>query len=183
MKSWTFNIVNKLKCYVEDLHGLAAVEFAFIAPIMAALMLGTYEISDALTAYRRVNNVASVIGDLTAQDTSINNAEMKDILDSGAIVMSPYDAAKLHMRIFSIEFDQNATPSVAWSDTRNWSASEAGCMGSIPPAVMQPNMSIICAEARYKYDSVLNYVIPGIKILDERSYHVPRRSLTVQRTP
>lgn len=167
----------------EQDSGLSAVEFAFIAPVMAGLLMSAYEISDALTAYRRVSNVASTIADLTAQDTNVKDDEMADIMNSGAIVMTPYGSNFLHLRIVSIEFDNDGDASVAWSDTQNWSDDPSGCLASIPEATQIPNMSVICGEAKYDYSSLLGYLIPGIKYMEERYYLVPRKTIAVTRTP
>jgi len=118
-----FALPGLFRRYAKNTRGIAAVEFALMAPAMLALMMTTYEMSEALTAYRRVTNVASTIGDLTAQDTTIDDGEMTDILNAGEVVLQPLEVGRLRMRIFSIVFDEDGDPSVAWADTRNWNAS------------------------------------------------------------
>ena len=52
-------------------RGIAAVEFALILPIMLVLWLGGVEVTGALSVDRRLNNLASSIGDLVARDKEI----------------------------------------------------------------------------------------------------------------
>ena len=47
--------------------GLAATEFALIAPVMLAIYFGVTELCDGLTANMKVTGVASAAGDLYAQ--------------------------------------------------------------------------------------------------------------------
>ena len=66
----------QLKHLIKDRRGAAAVEFAFIAPVMILMYYGLAELTQAMMADRRASHVASAIGDLVAQDTAINTTEI-----------------------------------------------------------------------------------------------------------
>ena len=48
-------------------RGVSAIEFALVAPALILLYVGTVEIGNALTVYRRTAQVAATAADLTAQ--------------------------------------------------------------------------------------------------------------------
>lgn len=171
------------RMFQKDEKGLSAIEFAMLAPVMASMALGAYEISDALKAYRRSANVGSTIGDLTTQATSITDNEMNEIFNAGKAVIAPLDVSKLHMKIFSIEFDNDGNPIVAWAEEEGWDTDPAGCLANIPEAVQIPNRSVVCSESKYDYVSVLEYFFSGVNEFDDRYYLVPRKTISIQRVP
>ena len=63
----------------HEKQGVAALEFAFIAPILLIVFLGSVEFSQALTLDRRVTTIASSTADLVAQSDSISTADLNDI--------------------------------------------------------------------------------------------------------
>ena len=74
-------------------QGVAAIEFAFIAPLVFTLFVGAVEVSQAFTVDRRVMQVASTTGDLVARaDASITQSEMSDIMAVGSYIMLPYSS-------------------------------------------------------------------------------------------
>jgi Flp pilus assembly protein TadG len=80
--------------------GIAAVEFALIVPIMAMMFIGAVEMSQAVTADRRVSQVASAAGDLVARvETDIQTTEVHDIAKVGGWLMAPFPAADLKITL------------------------------------------------------------------------------------
>jgi Flp pilus assembly protein TadG len=80
--------------------GVAAVEFALIAPIMAVMLIGAIEMSGAVTIDRRVSQVAATTGDLTARfDGSITPADVEEIKNIGSWILGIKTAAELNSRL------------------------------------------------------------------------------------
>ena len=79
-----------IKSLISDRRGTAAVEFAFVAPVMILLYYGLAELTQGMIADRKASHVASAIGDLVAQDTQVNTAEMDDIFNVGKAVIAPF---------------------------------------------------------------------------------------------
>ena len=75
-------------------EGVAAVEFAFLAPLMLLMYLGTLEVSNAISANRKLSRSAYTVGDLITQFTSNNGcmtkSQMKNIVDIADKIMYPY---------------------------------------------------------------------------------------------
>ena len=72
-----------LKRLRSDIRGIAAVEFALIAPVVILLYCGFAELTMAMMAERRAAHTASVVADLVAQTPSISSAELTDIWTVG----------------------------------------------------------------------------------------------------
>jgi Flp pilus assembly protein TadG len=118
-----------------DDSGLAAIEFAFILPLMLAIYLGIVELSNGLSASRRVDLVAHAMSDLTGQITgggagsgsgqaAITDAEMQQIFSAGAALIAPLSATPLTITISEVLITRNA--SGAYQAQVDWSVSYNG---------------------------------------------------------
>ncbi len=104
----------------KDKKGIAAVEFAFVVPIMMVMFIGAVELSQAITVDRRVTQVASSTADLVARkETSISNNEITDILRIGGFIMAPYSQSPLQvvMRNVSSSSKDATTTKQSWQCT------------------------------------------------------------------
>ena len=178
-----------------DRKGIAAVEFAFIVPIMMVMFIGAVEMSQAITVDRRVTQVASSTADLVARkETSISNAEITDILRIGGFIMAPYDQSPLQVVVRNVTSSSND----ATVTKQSWQCTYSGagvnptpacsCMNTtydIPAGLVTTNDSVVVAEATYTYTPILfDYFLkkgfpngaggPGTYALTERIFMKPR---------
>lgn len=172
-------------------EGVAAIEFAFIAPLVFTLFIGAVEVSQAFTVDRRVMQVATTTGDLVARaDSSISQSEMSDVMAVGTYIMLPYSATALEMTIRNV----TSSPTTATSTKQSWYCTyNANGGGSntcacnvaaytVPTGLVSTNDSVVVAEVRYFYtpllfDSVLKRVMTksgGAYTLSKKSYSKPR---------
>ena len=119
MTARTSSLPRKIRRFGRDRRGVSAVEFAFIAPVMIGLYLGCAEISDGVSADRKVSLTAGALANLTAQATAISTADMGNILDASSAIIVPYSAANLKMTVSCLSIDANKNAKVKWSVTRN----------------------------------------------------------------
>ena len=113
--------------------GLAAIEFAFVLPLMLAIYLGIVELSNGLSASRKVDLVAHAMSDLTGQITgggagagqaAITDAQMQQIFLAGAALIAPLSATPLTITISEVLITQNT--SGAYQAQVTWSVSYNG---------------------------------------------------------
>jgi Flp pilus assembly protein TadG len=178
-----------------DRRGVAAVEFAFIVPIMLVMFIGAVELSQAITVDRRVTQVASSTADLVARkETSINNSEITDILRIGGFILAPFDQSPLQVVVRNV----SSSSKDATVTKQSWQCTYSGvganptpactCMDttySLPPGLVTTNDSVVVAEATYTYTPILfDYFLkqgfpngaggPGTYALTERIFMKPR---------
>ncbi|MBE7186264.1 MAG: pilus assembly protein [Methylobacterium mesophilicum] len=71
----------------RDRRGVAAIEFAFVAPVLALLMLGAPDISSAIMASNRATFVAETIAQLISQTkVTLTDNDINQILQSAPLV-------------------------------------------------------------------------------------------------
>ena len=71
--------------FAQDRRGVSAVEFAMLLPLMLTLYLGTVEISQGVGIDRKVTLTTRTVADLASQVSSINNADMTNMLNAVAV--------------------------------------------------------------------------------------------------
>jgi Flp pilus assembly protein TadG len=172
-KSWSF---------AGDQRGISAVEFALLLPLMVTLYLGGVEISQGISADRKVTLTTRSVGDLASRVTSINNADMTNIMNAGKAVMLPYSSSNLKIVLSSVKIDGAGNATIVWSDTMNGTAHGVGQVVNVPAALKVPNTWLIWSEIEYSYTPVIGYVITGTLQLKDNIYMRPRLSDSVART-
>src|SRR5882724_11091549 len=104
---------------IPDQRGVSAVEFAMLLPLMITLYLGTVEVSQGIGIDRKVTLTTRTVADLASQVSSINNADMTNLLNASAAVIAPYDASKLKVTVSEVKIDNTGVAKIVWSDTLN----------------------------------------------------------------
>ena len=173
----------RLKRLLSQESGIAAVEFALILPIMVVLWIGGVEVTGALSVDRRLNNLASSIGDLVARSKKVEYHEVDEIFDIAPGALYPYATTGIGMRITAVKMDDDGVAKVAWSRGEGslTALSENLAMNSqVPETLRIPNTQIILSEVTYTYTPAVGYVITGSIALNDKMFFVPRLVSAVQ---
>ncbi len=73
--------------FSKNEDGVAAIEFAFIAPVMLFMYFGMAEVATAISVDRRISHSANVAGDLATQSETVSADEMTEIMTATMLVM------------------------------------------------------------------------------------------------
>jgi Flp pilus assembly protein TadG len=182
----------RLNAFAACSRGVAAVEFALIAPMLVLAYFGMAELTEGLMASRKVSTVASTIGDLTAQAASTTPGQVSDIFTIGQALMQPFPTTGqvLTMRLSSVTVDANGVPRIDWSEGQGMGALAKGVAVTLPLATKaQPTdpstpfigsgQSVIMAEAHYQFASPLQQYLPAASDLHDVLYMAPRQGTQV----
>ena len=164
--------------FVHDREGLAAIEFAILAPVMLLIYFGMTEFSQAYMASRRANHMASIAADLIAQSDTTNLADLQRAFDIGDLVLKPFDSAPLSIRITSVMLDKNDRAIVEWS-RRDGQGIPALTKGAIfpnlpPDLITEEGQTLIIGESHYVYSSEATRIIQQDLTFHRRYYLKPR---------
>jgi len=102
----------------KDERGVAAVEFAFIAPIMVAMLMGIVDVSNAVSINWRMVQLNKTLADLGSQSTSLTTAQLDNIFTASAAILSPYSGKLPRMVISSVIIGSDKKARVCWSEAR-----------------------------------------------------------------
>jgi Flp pilus assembly protein TadG len=177
-------MIRRLTTFARDARGMAAIEFAFIVPMMLTLFFGTIEVSNAVAIDRKVTLAARTLSDLISQGVQATDTDVDNAFKMSAAVMTPYGATPLQQRVSAIWIDDKGVATVTWTDgsnTNGMSDLEKGDVVSVPDALRVNNTQLILGEIVYTYTPSVGYFMKdGIKLKDS-TYTRPRQSAKVER--
>jgi Flp pilus assembly protein TadG len=187
-----------------DVRGIAAVEFAFILPVMLTLYLGCVEVTQGVIANRQITAVARTIADLASQQTGsltdTGNAalgvDVSQIFAASQALLPQATATNpIKMTISSIDFvpaGGGCNPNCVYNAQTSWTVTyNAGtprpCNVILAPvangSVATPtNMpvgiygagSVIVADVSYSYQPTFGYVLVNNIPIQHTAYMRPR---------
>ena len=143
---------------VNDQRGVSSVEFAMLLPLMITLYLGAVEISQGVGIDRKVTLTTRTVADLASQVSSINNADMTNLLNASAAVIVPYDTSQLKVTVSEITIDNTGTAKITWSDTLNGTKRAVGSTVSLPlrRVTLAPSMGLPASSTNTRSRSLLH---------------------------
>ncbi len=185
---------------IRDSQGVAAVEFALIAPLMIMLFVGLAQLSSAIIASRHTSHASSSLGDLVSQCQNISDSDLTNIFAAASDILAPLPVTTtiLNQRVSSIEVvDANGTTQSQWSQSCGGapSGTPSACTASTVlapysqkqavtlPANLVSNQgdSVIMSETKYTYNFPLK-IMNNLFTFDDLAYFKPRKSTLVTYT-
>lgn len=159
---------------LADIRGVAATEFALIAPALIFLAMGVFEMSFRFRAAEEATRYVHQIADLVSRETGLTTASLTEMRKASIFMMKPVDVSnKVDLDVSSIGFQgTKADPKILWRRVAGtavvFDIKEAEGMGLT-------NEAVIRVGVRYKYHSILSDMFGGNVVMVERSaYARPR---------
>jgi Flp pilus assembly protein TadG len=161
-----------VRAFLLNSSGVAAVEFALLAPLLMLMTFGTFEITRALIAHKRFQRATAMVGDLVSREKQIGSSEvdpkevLKGMMVAAEYAMEPFSSTPLQMAIFQLR----ANSTDATKTTVEWSWSQPDlpitkCPNEKPmpaPNMISKGDAAIVIEARYTYEPFLANIVPGL---------------------
>ncbi|WP_244066204.1 TadE/TadG family type IV pilus assembly protein [Bradyrhizobium sp. Ce-3] len=193
MKTLPADVLRFVVALAHDRRGLAAVEFAFIVPLMLVMFFGTVEFSSGVAVDRKVTLMARAASDLTSQATQVVDADLQNFFSASVGIMTPYDPTPTKVTLSEIYVDKSNIAKIAWSKAGVMTAgsTQASVTGSsrstgdivtsiVPAALLVADTYLILGEVSYKYVPTVGYVMAKSGIpLGDVAYTRPRQSRCV----
>ena len=179
-KMW-FRLTRAVPDLLADRRGLAAVEFAFILPVMMVMLFGTVEFSSAIAIDRKVTLMARTLSDLTSQATTVANSDLTNFFAASTGIMTPYPTTASVLSMTITELYVDASTKVA---RVQWSQGSAplgtGSTVTIPSTLAVGGTYLIYSQVSYTYVPTVGYVLAkaGITMTDT-AFTRPRQSTCV----
>lgn len=170
--------------FTRNQDGMAAIEFAFIAPVMLFMYFGMSEVATAISVDRRVSHSANVAGDLTTQSETVSAAEMTEIMTATMMVMGIPRDKQDGVTIEITSYVRNADDSVDSNGRALLKGSNGIDFPSFNPAnldehILSKSSGVVVARVNYAYEPLkLRYMTTDVN-LTEVFMLKPRKSINV----
>ena len=171
----------RMAAWTQNAEGVAAIEFALLAPMISLLFVGAVEMSQALTVDRRAQQIASATADLVARaNATITSMEMSDIMRVGGYLMLPYSSTPLQTTVRNITSSPTSatTTKQSWYCSYNLSGSGATTCAcnvtayTLPSGLISTNDSVVVTEVKYNYTPLIFDTIMTRTFSRTGSYYV-----------
>lgn len=164
----------RLPRLLTDIRGVAAAEFALIAPALIFLTMGVFEMSYRFRAAEEATRYVHQIADLVSRETGLTTAQLTEMRKASVYMMKPVDmSSQIDLDVSSIGYiGSEADPKILWRRVAGtpvvFDLTESEGMGLT-------NEAVIRVGVRYVYHSVLTDLFGGSIMTVERSaYARPR---------
>ncbi|PZN58763.1 MAG: pilus assembly protein [Proteobacteria bacterium] len=154
----------------RDCRGIAAIEFAFIAPILLAMYFLTMEVSQAIETNKKLNRVSLMVGDLVTQQDSITKSELDAIMKIADSSLLPYHRSTPKITVTGISIGGSPLKAtVKWSrkvQNNVYSAdSPQGTTTTVPASLMVPNTFLVQVKTELAYKPVIAWAADSKSVL------------------
>lgn len=174
-------IRNRCKAFKREEQGSALVEVALVMPILAMLLLLSFETARYILVQQKASRVTSTINDLLARVADPEN-QMDDIVNAAGLIMSPFSLGSHSVAVSSLLYQApGEDPEIIWQDRGAGSGdydSELGQEGDVPTLPndfeMRDNEAIIVTEFFYTYTPLFKYSFWEEKPLYYSAFNKPR---------
>ena len=143
------------KDFLKSDSGVAAIEAAFIIPIMLVLYFGMVDLTTFVTYNKKLTDVSMVVSDSVAQyKDSITRAQVADIENAIALVMPASQAAGVQVDVYDYYLN-GATLTKRWSTKSPGGTACAAPNTSGYSNMMGPGNDVIVAVSCLGYTPVV----------------------------
>jgi len=155
----------KLCRFASERRGVAAVEFAIIAPLLLSLYLVTMEVGQGIEINKKVGRVGSMVADLVTQQQTISRSELNAILSIGEAILQPYNRSRPTIVITAIQItdENNPRTQVVWSRKIQDGVTAVGparnSLTTVPDQLKIRNTFLIRVESQLAYEPVITYTV------------------------
>ncbi len=164
--------------WIGEDNGIAAVEAAFIFPVMLVLLLGVFDLGNAILANQKTVRASQVVADLIARENIVSDIDIDEAIEAGRLAFEPMDASSYGVDIVSIRFDEDAEGEIVWRETFNITPVDA-LTAVIDLAA--PNEGVVMVSVSYEYNPVFSNFIVGSIQMNEVAFSRGRRASVITR--
>lgn len=158
--------------------GAAIVEFAFLFPVLIALVLGSYDIGKALIINQKIISASQIMADLITRQDDLLEDDLEDIILAGQMAIDPYDRTPMGYDIVSVEYDDDDEPTELWRVTDNMAENEDALEGS--EGLGLEGEGIVVVTVSYTYEPYFTNFITENVSMQETAFLRGRRTSLVE---
>ncbi|MCF8508040.1 MAG: pilus assembly protein [Hyphomonadaceae bacterium] len=158
----------------KDRRGVAAAEFALIAPALIFLIMGVFEMSFRFRASEEATRYVHQVADIISRETELTEGDIEELYEASIFMMKPLDTTEdLDLDVSSVGFEGvDAEPAILW---RRVAGTEVAFSLPDTQGMGIQDETVIRVGVRYNYQSVLTELFGGGSMAIEKSaYARPR---------
>jgi Flp pilus assembly protein TadG len=160
-KGFMTAVADRLRRLGRERSGASAIEFAFLAPILIAIYVSSFEITTGYSVSQKTLKAAGSIADIVTRQDSVNKAFLTEMIDAAESTIAPSAANGLKLKITGVTIDSTGNAKVLWS----WNESGGkpyvkGATVNVPADMKKPNSFLVHSELSIQHTMLLFFGAP-----------------------
>lgn len=143
-------LLQKINTWLKEEKAFAATEFALIFPVLFSLLMGTYDLGQAMIINQKVMTASQVTADLIARVPIASQDDIDDAIAAGRLAMAPYNGDELEYDIVSVRFDNDGDMVTEGQETSS-NYSSGNDMTSEMNQLANPGEGVLGVTMQYSY--------------------------------
>ncbi|MFZ5675676.1 MAG: TadE/TadG family type IV pilus assembly protein [Pseudomonadota bacterium] len=165
-------LIRRLRRFTRDQKGLAALEFAFIAPVLLLIYFGAVDLTNWYMAHRRLVVAGSTIADLTTQNPgTVTGAQINQYWTAIGDIIAPLNLADVSLTMRDYRKDGG-------SAKRQWGYNKGTACSGTPDAAAL--LAIATSEMSEANDILVAEVCTTMQPMVLSFFNFPAVNMTYQ---
>ncbi len=167
-----------LKRYLKDSGGAAAIEAALVFPVMAMLFTGLIDLTDMISASRKVTLATNTIADLATQaNGKVTKSDLDGYFKATKPILDPFPNSKIGLALYTFRRNGSRVRKVWEYKKGSVNCGAAPVVTAKMKTLMTDGNDLIVARGCYAFKPIIGYVIgTDTAILQEEVMLRPRQS-------
>jgi Flp pilus assembly protein TadG len=146
--------------YGGDVRGVASIEMALMFPMMLVVFVGLVDVSNLITANRRVTLTASTLGDLVTQAPgAVTTADLDGFFSAASPIMDPFPASSTSLELYTFTNSGGAV-ALDWQ----YKSVNANCGAAPTPDATMTNLmaegnDVVVSRTCYAWEPLLGIIL------------------------
>ncbi|MCC6597247.1 MAG: pilus assembly protein [Alphaproteobacteria bacterium] len=159
--------------------GIAAIEAAMVFPLLMTLLLGTFDMGNAILSNQKTIRASQIAADLVTRTRSVDSAMIDEAIEASRLAFSPFSTNSYGVDMVSISFDDDSNPQIVWRETRNMTA-VADVLDRVS-ALAEPGGGVMVVVVEFSFEPIFaGFVVDEIQ-MQEVAFARGRKSAVVSR--
>lgn len=168
-----------LERWLKRNEGLAAMEAAMVFPLLLVLLLGVFDLGNAILVNQKAIRASQIAADLVTRARSVDDAMIDEAIEAGRLALSPFSTESFGVDVVSISFDGEDDPQIIWRETRNMGA--LADILDLVAALDEEGEGIVVVAVEYNFEPVFSGFAVGSIHMREIAFARGRKSAVVER--
>lgn len=166
--------------FLRDVEAMAAIEMAFIFPVMVTLYVGLVDVTNLVSINRRVTLTASTLADLVTQlDTTTTRSEIDGIFESARSIFEPHPVDGISLNLYTFKLD-GGSAELRWHHGNGASCGSTPAGSAEMESLMEDGNDVVVARVCYDHPAIIgSFLGSGDFEIDDELMLRPRQSSTL----
>ena len=167
---------------LRDRSGASALEFAFLAPILLAIYISSFEITTGYSVSQKTLRAAGTIADIVTRQETVNKAFLSGMIEAAEATIAPSPAPGLKLKITGVTIDSAGNAKVLWSwDENGGQPYTKGFPVFLPDDMKKADSFLVRAELSVQHTMLLFFGSPAGSETTTRTITIAREFYYRQR--